>query len=335
MDPQEPHVCVQPSGRAKITPQCLLERTLKTKEDCQPLIVFLFFEPLWKGALKKPSIKIDGLPFIWEDNGIIYRSSSLAFEKNMWIASSAHNHWNAAIGNNIDKSTALIRHIRPALEGLNHLIDDNGLTQDLSRPADEDLLPVTIRKKRLEILQNGFRALAYSYSADTSSTVLDENDVGGMSIYFRRKHKAAEIGRQAKPLLSESWCNSREAEAGRAYSDLEKKKYEANPNQTKCLSAYEAYTSTAHHIGMGVTTRSDVNKNDIVKNQKQCLSDLKLVIGLTESKVKSILKSFKPRPIKFILDNALVNEDNVESNDLKWINNKTFAGDETIQINLN
>ena len=128
-------------------------KNIKDKGRLSAIDSVSLFEPLWKGALKKPSIKIDGLPFIWEDNGIIYRSSSLAFEKNMWIASSAHNHWNAAIGNNIDKSTALIRHIRPALEGLNHLIDDNGLTQDLSRPADEDLLPLTIQKKGLRYFE--------------------------------------------------------------------------------------------------------------------------------------------------------------------------------------
>jgi len=80
------------------------------------------FEGLWKGAVSKPSTKIVGLPFIWEESGVVYRSSSLAFDKNMWISSTAHNHWNAAIGDGVDKKTAIIRHIRPALSGLNHLL---------------------------------------------------------------------------------------------------------------------------------------------------------------------------------------------------------------------
>ncbi len=109
-------------------------------------------------------------------------------------------------------------------------------------------------------------------------------------MFFRWKHKAAEIGREAKPILREAWSDSRDIEAGDKYARLTKQRYEANPNQARCLSAHEAFASTAKHIGMGVTTLTRVNKSELVEGQKQCLSDLKLVIGLTDQKIKEVIK---------------------------------------------
>ena len=117
-----------------------------------------------------------------------------------------------------------------------------------------------------------------------------KDDVGAQSVYFRLKHKAAEIGREAKPILREAWSDSRDIEAGDKYARLTKQRYEASPNQVRCLSAHEAFASTAKHIGMGVTTLTSVNKSELLQSQKQCLSDLKLVIGLTDQKIKEVIK---------------------------------------------
>ena len=159
-------------------------KTIQDKGRLSGITDIKAFEALWKGAIGTPSTKIAGLPFIWEESGVVYRSSSLAFDKNMWIATSAHNHWNAAIGEGVDRSTATVRHIRPALMGLNHLLDNNGLNEDLSRPADESLLPPSAQRARLSVLRQALKALAWSYSADTAYSG-KEDDVGAKSIYFR------------------------------------------------------------------------------------------------------------------------------------------------------
>ena len=77
---------------------------------------------LWKGACTKPSMTIPGLPFIWEENGVQYSSNSLAFDKNMWVASSAASHWNALVGMSVQNKSIVTKHVKPALLALNYLL---------------------------------------------------------------------------------------------------------------------------------------------------------------------------------------------------------------------
>ena len=91
----------------------------------------------------------DDKPFVWEDNGVTYSSDCLAFEKNMvclrvlctaifmhwffldkkWIISDAVDKWNEAVPSYdmIDGKGFIRNYAKPAVAGLNHLIDGGGL----------------------------------------------------------------------------------------------------------------------------------------------------------------------------------------------------------------
>lgn len=117
------------------------------------------FLPLWIGVVvdnkgNPPFNETDTLPFIWNEGGVQYSSDCLAFDKNMWASQQIGKHWNHAIQMEMSPETAITTHLKPALVLVGHLTDGSGLSEDMSRPKEEDLVPPSIRTSTLYPLKN-------------------------------------------------------------------------------------------------------------------------------------------------------------------------------------
>lgn len=86
-----------------------------------------------------------------------------------WIISDAINKWNtlAAEYDHLNPKTLSQEIIKPAVLGLNHLIDGGGLGDFQSAPDDARILPKSHNRAFLEDIRQGFKAVFWDKAADS------------------------------------------------------------------------------------------------------------------------------------------------------------------------
>ena len=84
---------------------------------------------------------------------------------------------------------------------------------------------------------------------------------------------------------------------------------------------------------MGFATRTPQNKGVLQAEKNQCASDLKLVLGVTDGRIKELLK--RPRKLHEILQTDVTALAHVDTDEqFAWVKEKNLLGNIT-QLSLN
>lgn len=211
-------------------------------------------------------------PFVWEDSGVTYSSDCLAFEKNMWIISDAVDKWNEAVPSYdmIDGKAFIRDYAKPAVAGLNHLIDGGGIGDFQTAPTDPRLMPRTHDIAFLKSLRSAFKALAWNKAADAFQGKTP-------STAARWKMEAVKAAVGAQPHLTKSWAQGRLIEAGDLAGAGCKASTEDNPDVDVCKKAIQIYDATLAAIGWGVGCLANVDKAQLLRNKNILINDMKAV----------------------------------------------------------
>lgn len=234
------------------------------------------FLPLWKGVIRVPDIEIEDTPFVWKCGGVEYRSSCVAFEKNMVMAETAARLWNTAHSPNRDQNLDRLREARAILH---HLLA-GGLEDDRSLPADPRYQPRCLRRGVLEDLNNAVFSVILQHLADGVQVMKYSDELSMASLRHFGTLKESTF-------LKKAWYNRQKSLAvGQQGCAYVRQAEEAMPSKELCLSAYRL-------LGQAALERGCPDANRFRGAQAVCLADLKVVFGFSEAELKRV-KSEKP-----------------------------------------
>lgn len=246
-------------------------------QGCEPSPTGII--PIWKGLVENPSVEIRGAPFVWKQNGVIYRSSCAAFEKNMVIARQACWLWNQSHGSNREQN---LKNMREAHALVHHLLHGGGLADDRSLPEDPRLVPPALRTDALSDLYAAIEAIILSILADGTS--LDTYSDGMVQASLRNF-----IVIKESSLMKKSWYNAQKAMAlGSLGCALVRKGVEVTPTKEMCVKAYTL-------LKRALATRGCPGADVYKTAQDVCLADLVNVFSVEPAKIKS-LQRHQPAP---------------------------------------
>ena len=229
------------------------------------------FLPLWKGLVEAGSVDIKGTPFLWKSNGVEYRSSCAAFEKNMIMAETAMRLWNSS--HSAERASNLDR-LRECHAILHHLLEV-GLLQDLSLPQDPRYQPYCIRRSVLEDLRCAVVSVILQNLAEDINVMshVDEATIASLRHHCTLKEST---------FLKKAWYNRQEALAlghkGIAYV---RQGEEDMPSKELCLSAYRL-------LGQAAAARGCPDPNKFRGAQGVCIADLKAVFHFEDTELKRV-----------------------------------------------
>ena len=226
-----------------------------------------------------------------------------------WIISDTLDKWNTVVPiyDSLDARTFVKDYAEPAIKSINHLVDDGGLGEYQSAPADPALLPRSHNIDFLKNIRNGFKALAWDKAADSFNGATPSSALP-CKLEAHRCAIGANIG------LMKSWSQARLIEAGALKSNLDKVTTETNPDKEKCKSGIQTCDATLAAIGWGIGCLAQVNKQEIQQTKKTLINDMKA--GYQEP-------NFDPKKLRKVQLTALLA--NIEScKTLDWMSNKDW-----------
>lgn len=240
--------------------------------------------PIWKGLVANPSTKITGAPFVWKQNGVEYRSSCAAFEKNMVFARQAFWLWNQSHGS--DKAQNL-QNLREAHALVCHLVRSGGLADDKSLPEDTRLVPPALRTQVLTDLCVAIEAVIVSILADGTSL---DTYADGMSQASLRNLAVI----KESSLIKKAWYNTQKAMAlGSLGCALVRQAVETTPSKKMCTKAYVL-------LKQALAIKGCPGADTYRTAQQVCLADLANVFFVTPVMIKALQKHRPvPAPQKY------------------------------------
>jgi len=180
--------------------------------------------------------------------------------------------WNTAVKNydRIEPKEFVTTVAKPAIAGLNHLLDDGGLGDFQAAPEHPGLVPKSHSPEFLENLRSGFKALVWDKAAESL-----QNETHSQASAWKLRASREAIG--ANVGITRAWATGRLIEAGARKMEALKQTTENNPNEEACQKAIAVSNATIAAIGWGVGCLAKVNKADIVRTQGTLVNDMRLV----------------------------------------------------------